>query len=176
MKKINFKNFKINNTPRPVMTGNNNGSPDDHIDAMRYVVEDNMKYRKNRSLAYKIYEYLKENAVGYDNRIKSNELMKIFDINTNETLRTYIQEIRESDTLQKIVCSEASITGGYWIATNDDEVYQTLQHLYKRSMKMLHTYSIIKRKCRLNNQMRMKLNKYEKDIYESIMEVTNENN
>ena len=102
--------------------------------------------------------------------------MKAFDINTNETLRTYIQEIRESDTLQKIVCSEASVTGGYWIATNEDEVYQTLQHLYNRSMKMLHTYSIIKRKCRLNNQMRMKLNKYEKDIYESIMEVTNESN
>lgn len=175
MKKINFKNFKINNAPRPVMTGNKNGSPDDSIDAMRYAV-DNMKYRKNRPLAYKIYTYLKENAVGYDNRIKSNELMRIFDINTNETLRTYIQEIRESDTLQKIVCSEASVTGGYWIATNEDEVYQTLQHLYKRSMKMLHTYSIIKRKCRLNNQMRMKLNKYEKDIYESIMEVTNENN
>lgn len=97
MKKINFKNFKINNAPRPDMTGNNNGSPDDSVDAMRYAV-DNMKYRKNRPLAYKIYTYLKENAVGYDNRIKSNELM------------------------------------------------------------------------------RMKLNKYEKDIYESIMEVTNENN
>lgn len=145
------------------------------IDALRYSLENenNMKYRKNRPLAYKIYTYLKENAVGYDNRIKSNELMRIFDINTNETLRTYIQEIRESDTLQKVVCSEASVIGGYWIATNEDEVYQTLQHLYKRSMKMLYNYSIIKRKCRLNNQMRMKLNKYEKEMYQSIMEVHN---
>lgn len=127
-----------------------------------------MQYKVNRPLAYKIYEYLKNNAVGRENRVKSRTLMNMFDINTNETLRTYIQEIRESDTLQKIVCSEASSNGGYWIATNDEEVYQTLQHLYKRSMKMLHTYSIIKRKYRLNNQMKIKLNKYEKTIYKSI--------
>jgi hypothetical protein len=176
MKKINFKNFKINYTPCPVMTGNNNGSPDDHIDAMRYVVEDNMKYRKNRPLAYKIYEYLKKNAIGYENRVKSGSLMKPFEIQNNKTLRSYIEEIRDSDILQKIICSEAGKNGGYWIATSEDEVYQTLQHLYKRSIKMLHTYSIIKRKSNLNNQLRMKLNKYEKDIYKSILEVTNENN
>lgn len=132
---------------------------------------DNMKYRKNRPLAYNIYKYLKTNAVGYENRVKSSELMREFNINTNETLRTYIQEIRLSDTMQKIICSEPTSDGGYWIATNDEEVYQTLQHLYNRAMKMLKTYSTIKKKYRLNNQTRIKLNKYEKEIYESIMEV-----
>lgn len=132
---------------------------------------DNMQYRKNRPLAYAIYKYLKANAVGYENRVKSSELMREFNINTNETLRTYIQEIRLSDTMQKIICSEPTSDGGYWIATNDEEVYQTLQHLYNRAMKMLKTYSTIKRKYRLNNQTRIKLNKYEKEIYESIMEV-----
>ena len=145
---------------------------DHSIDAMRYAVlgNNNMRYRTNRPLAYKIYEYLKKNAVGHKNRVKSGVLMNKFNINNNKVLRSYIEEIRDSDVLQKIVCSEAGKSGGYWIATNEDEVYQTLQHLYKRSMKMLHTYSIIKRKCRLNNQMRMKLNKYEKEMYQSILE------
>ena len=37
--------------------------------------------KNNVDTAELINEYLKENAVGYNNRIKSNELMKIFDIN-----------------------------------------------------------------------------------------------
>ena len=82
-----------------------------------------------------------------------------------------IREIRDSDILQKIVCSQAGPNGGYWIATDDEEVYMTLTHLYKRAMKMLGTYSNIKRKHRLNGQYRLKLSKYEKEMYQSIMEV-----
>ena len=116
-----------------------------------------------------IYDYLKKNAVGYEKRVKSGVLMKEFNITDNKTLRFYIEEIRNSDILQKIVCSEAGRHGGYWIATNDEEVYQTLEHLYKRSMQMLKTYSIIKKKHRLDRQYRIKLSKYQKELYESIM-------
>ena len=145
---------------------------DHSIDAMRYAVlgNNNMHYRTNRPLAYKIYEYLKKNAVGHKNRVKSGVLMNKFNINNNKVLRSYIEEIRDSDVLQKIVCSEAGKSGGYWIATSQDEVVDTLENLYKRSMKMLYTYSIIKNKSKLNNQRRLKLNKYEKDIYKSIEE------
>ena len=96
--------------------------------------------------------------------------MEKFNIRDNKTFRAYIENIRDSEILQKIVCSEAGSNGGYWIATNNDEVVERLQHLYKRSMKMLKTYSILKRKSKLNNQMRLKLSKYEKEIYESLME------
>jgi hypothetical protein len=95
--------------------------------------------------------------------------MKEFNIKDNKTMRYYIEDIRNSDILQKIVCSEAGKSGGYWIATNDEEVYQTLEHLYKRSMQMLKTYSIIKKKYKLDGQYRLKLSKYQKEIYESIM-------
>ena len=95
--------------------------------------------------------------------------MKEFDIKDNKTLRSYIEDIRNSSTLQKIVCSEAGQHGGYWIATNDEEVYQTLAHLYKRSMQMLKTYSTIKKKYKLDRQYRLKLSKYQKEMYESIM-------
>lgn len=128
-------------------------------------------FKRERPLTYKIYNYLKKNAVGYEKRVKSSEIMEKFNIRDNKTFRAYIENIRDSEVLQKIVCSEAGSNGGYWIATNNDEVVETLQHLYKRSMKMLKTYSILKRKSKLNNQMRLKLSKYEKEIYESLMEV-----
>lgn len=131
----------------------------------------NMKYKKNRPLAYEIYSFLCKNAIGYENRVKSGLLMEMFNIPNNKTLRSYIQEIRQSDTLQKIICSEAGYSGGYWIATNDQEVCETMEHLYNRAMNMLKTYANIRKKSVLNNQMRMKLNKYEKEIFESIMEV-----
>lgn len=127
-------------------------------------------YKSERPLSYKIYVFLKKNAVGYSKRVKSKVLMKEFNIKDNKTLRFYIEEIRNSEILQKIICSEAGNNGGYWIAKNDEEVYQTLNHLYKRSMQMLKTYSNIKKKYKLNNQLRIKLSKYEKEIFKSIME------
>ena len=128
-------------------------------------------FKKEKPLTYKIYDYLKKNAVGYEKRIKSNVLMREFNINDNKTLRFYIEEIRNSAILQKIICSEAGSNGGYWVATSQEEVYETLEHLYKRSMQMLKTYSKIKKKAKLNNQYRLKLSKYQKEIYKSIMEV-----
>lgn len=128
------------------------------------------QFKRQRPLTYRIYDFLKKEAVGYENRVKASVLMQEFDIKDNKTLRAYIEEIRDSDILDKIICSEAGSSGGYWVATSQDEVYQTLQHLYKRSMKMLKTYSKIKNKSRLNNQYKIRLGQYEKDIYSSLME------
>ena len=133
----------------------------------------NGKIKPNKklfTLDYQIYDYLKKNAVGYSKRAKSRELMRIFNINDNRTLRKHIQNIRQDETLQKIICSESGKKGGYWIAKNKAEVQDTLDHLYKRSMEMLKTYSIIKKKASLNKQYRIKFTKYEKNIIESIME------
>lgn len=132
------------------------------------------QFKRQRPLTYRIYDFLKKEAIGYENRVKASVLMQEFDIRDNKTLRAYIEEIRDSDILDKIICSEAGSSGGYWVATSQDEVYQTLQHLYKRSMKMLKTYSKIKNKSRLNNQYKIRLGQYEKDIYSSLMEVKND--
>lgn len=121
------------------------------------------------SLDYQIHDYLKKNAVGYSKRVKSIALMKEFNINDNKTLRKHIQNIRQDETLQKIVCSESGKNGGYWIAKNDKEVQETLDHLYNRAMEMLKTYSIIKKKANLDRQYRLKMTKYEKELIESVM-------
>ena len=121
------------------------------------------------SLDYQIHDYLKKNSVGYSKRVKSSVLMKEFNINDNKTLRKHIQNIRQDETLQKIVCSESGKNGGYWIAKNDKEVQETLDHLYNRAMEMLKTYSIIKKKANLDRQYRLKMTKYEKELIESVM-------
>lgn len=119
----------------------------------------------------KIYDYLLKNAVGHEKRVKSSVLMKEFNIEDNKTLRSYIENIRDNMDYELIICSEAGKAGGYYIATTEEEVMDTLKHLYKRSMKMLYTYSRLRKKSRLNRQMRLELDKEEKNIYKSIMEV-----
>ena len=119
----------------------------------------------------KIYEYLRKNAVGRLKRVKSSVLMQKFNITDNKTLRSHIESIRDDMEYELIVCSEAGQQGGYWIATSDEEVTETLKHLYKRSMKMLYTYSKLRKKSRLNKQQRLQLDKDIKEIYNSIMEV-----
>lgn len=136
---------------------------------MKLFRKDKVVQEQHKTIIYEIYGYLKENAVGYENRIKSNKLMEEFEISTNDTLRSYIQEIRQSCILQKIVCSQAGNNGGYWIATNEEEVEETLRHLYNRAMEMLKTYSKIKNKARLDGQCRIKMSKYEKDEIKSIL-------
>ena len=119
----------------------------------------------------RIYYFLKNNAVGYEKRVKSAILMQEFNIEDNKTLRKHIEEIRDNMNYELIICSESGSKGGYWIATSEEEVYDTLKHLYKRSMKMLYTYSKIRKKARLNKQTILKLDNEEKEIYKSIMEV-----
>ena len=119
----------------------------------------------------KIYDYLRKNAIGRLKRVKSSVLMQKFNITDNKTLRSHIESIRDNMDYELIVCSEAGSKGGYWIATSDEEVTETLKHLYKRSMKMLYTYSKLRKKSRLNKQQRLQLDKDIKEIYNSIMEV-----
>ena len=121
------------------------------------------------SLDYNLYVYLKNNAVGYSKRVKSSILMKKFNIDDNKTLRKHIQKIRNDETLQKIVCSESGKNGGYWIANNEQEIQDTLDHLYKRAMEMLKTYNAIKKKAQNDGQYRIKFSKYERDHIESVL-------
>lgn len=132
---------------------------------------DKSQLEPRNELNDKIYDYLRKNAVGRLKRVKSSVLMQKFNITDNKTLRSHIESIRDNMDYELIVCSEAGQQGGYWIATSDEEVTETLKHLYKRSMKMLYTYSKLRKKARLNKQQRLQLDKDIKEIYNSIMEV-----
>ena len=93
-----------------------------------------------------VYYYLTENCVGYENRIKSECLMKLFEIKDNKTFRSYIQELRKNPNYTKLVGSEAGKDGGYFIVSNYQEFKTTVEHHYLRAMEMLKTYGIMKNK------------------------------
>lgn len=93
-----------------------------------------------------IYNYLNENCVGYENRVKANVLMKKFNIGSNKALRGYIQELRKNPNYTKLVGSEAGSNGGYFIIANYEEFKKTVDHHYLRAMEMLKTYGIMKNK------------------------------
>ena len=111
----------------------------------------------------KIYDYLLKNAVGRLKMVKSNKLMELFEINDNKTFRSHIEEIRLNDKYDKIICSEAGSKGGYYIGTTEEEIIETLEHLYKRSMQMLKTYSKIKQKAIHDKHCKLKLEELENE-------------
>jgi len=121
---------------------------------------------QRNELTNKIYEYLINNALGYEKRVKSAIIMKEFNITGNKTFRDYIKRIR--DEYKLIICSEAGKKGGYWVGTNQDEVYLTLSHLYKRAMRILKTYSKIKKKAKLDGQYTLKLEEYQNELIEEV--------
>lgn len=55
------------------------------------------QFKRQRPLTYRIYDFLKKEAVGYENRVKASVLMQEFDIKDNKTLRAYIEEIIGDD-------------------------------------------------------------------------------
>lgn len=84
-----------------------------------------------------IYNYLMQNCIGYDNRIKSDVLMDLFEIRSNKTFRTYIEIAREE--FDYFIASEAGRQGGYWIASNKKDKQITYNNLNLRAKRMLET-------------------------------------
>lgn len=119
--------------------------------------------KKNLCKLDQLYYYMTKHAVGRTKMVKSSVLMEKFNINDNKTFRSMIEAIRLSDKYDKIICSEAGSKGGYWIATSQEEITDTLEHLYKRSMQMLKTYSRIKQKAIHDTHYRLKLYEMEKE-------------
>lgn len=93
-----------------------------------------------------IYDYLINNCVGYDNRIKAYKLMQMFNIRDHKTFRSKIQKIRQDEYFEKIIGSEAGKQGGYWIIANEDEYKETIFHLKARSSEMKKTCDVIEEK------------------------------
>ena len=92
-----------------------------------------------------LIEYLKNNCVGYDNRQKSNKLMKIVNITDNKEFRALIEEIRQSKKTI-FICSEAGKSGGYWLPTTKEEIVTTIDHLESRAYEMIKTAKILREK------------------------------
>lgn len=94
----------------------------------------------------KIYEYLLNHALGFENRIKGYELMKIFNIEDHKTLRSYIEEARNNSKYEYLIGSEAGKDGGYYIPISSEEKDISTSHIRLRAENQLRTYENMERK------------------------------
>ena len=93
-----------------------------------------------------IYNYLLQNHIGYDNRVKATVLMDIFNIHDNKTFRSYIAEARNDIECTYFIASEAGKQGGYWIATKEQDRDITLRNLILRAIRIIKNARRMKRK------------------------------
>ena len=85
----------------------------------------------------RIYNYLITNHIGKDNLIKNKELRKLFNINSDKSLRKIIQNIREDKRFYLIVGSVSGRTGGFYICHTEEEIEDTIDNIKHRANQML---------------------------------------
>lgn len=93
----------------------------------------------------KLINYLKENCIGYENRVKANVLMQIVGLSDHKTFRNLVEQIRQSKN-KIFICSEAGQQGGYWLPTTLEEVETTINHLEARAYEMFKTAKVLREK------------------------------
>lgn len=93
----------------------------------------------------KLINYLKENCIGYENRVKANVLMQIVGLSDHKTFRNLVEQIRQSKN-KIFICSEAGQKGGYWLPTTLEEVETTINHLEARGYEMFKTAKVLREK------------------------------
>ena len=90
-----------------------------------------------------VYNYLMEHCQGKANLIKNKDLMKLFNIHSDKSMRKVIQNIRESPKFMEIVGSVSGKTGGNYICTTEAEVKETIENIKHRANQMLRMCHIL---------------------------------
>lgn len=91
----------------------------------------------------RIYNYLITNHIGKDNLIKNKELRKLFNINSDKSLRKIIQNIREDKKFYLIVGSVSGRTGGFYICHTEEEIEDTIDNIKHRANQMLRMCQVL---------------------------------
>ena len=91
----------------------------------------------------RIYNYLITNHIGKDNQIKNKELRKLFNINSDKSLRKIIQNIREDKKFYLIVGSVSGRTGGFYICHTEEEIVDTIDNIKHRANQMLRMCHVL---------------------------------
>lgn len=132
-----------------------------------------MSKKKNdglSSIEWKIYNYLKERTLE-DKWTTQQELIDYLNtqginVSNKRTIRRYIQNIRNSNVIQKIILT--SYSQGYRIMS-DVEERKILVERRISILKSLKQCNNDIKKFNLNGQMRITTSKYERDYIESLL-------
>ena len=104
---------------------------------------------KNEMKEEEVYNYLLENCKGKQNLIKNKDLMKLFNIHSDKSMRKVIQNIREDKRFTEVVGSISGRTGGNYICTTEQEIEETINNIKHRANKMLRMCYVLEWKKNL---------------------------
>ena len=125
-------------------------------------MENKIETKHHEPIVYRVYDYLKKNHYGKENGIKNPALAQIFDIPTRE-LRKIKQTINESDELEKLV----STSHCCYMCKTKEECEKSIRATYSYAISHFKKAKKMERKTELNNQIKIKLGKYYKDVVET---------
>lgn len=93
-----------------------------------------------------VYMYLCQNHRGKDSLIKNKELRKLFNINSDKTMRKVIQNIRENENYKEMIGSVSGRLGGFFTCITDTEKRETINNIKHRAKEMLKMCEILEKK------------------------------
>lgn len=93
-----------------------------------------------------VYMYLCQNHRGKDSLIKNKELRKLFNINSDKTMRKVIQNIRENENYKEMIGSVSGQSGGFYMCLTDTEKRETINNIKHRAKEMLKMCEILENK------------------------------
>jgi hypothetical protein len=93
-----------------------------------------------------VYMYLCQNHRGKDSLIKNKELRKLFNINSDKTMRKVIQNIRENENYKEMIGSVSGQSGGFFTCITDTEKRETINNIKHRAKEMLRMCEILESK------------------------------
>lgn len=93
-----------------------------------------------------VYMYLCQNHRGKDSLIKNKELRKLFNINSDKTMRKVIQNIRENENYKEMIGSVSGKSGGFYMCLTDTEKKETINNIKHRAKEMLKMCEILEKK------------------------------
>lgn len=93
-----------------------------------------------------VYMYLCQNHRGKDSLIKNKELRKLFNINSDKTMRKVIQNIRENENYKEMIGSVSGRLGGFFTCITETEKRETINNIKHRAKEMLKMCEILENK------------------------------
>lgn len=120
-----------------------------------------MVVKKASKMAYRVYDYLKSNHVGKENKTTCNVLCAKFNIGRRE-LREVLTEINNYMEFDKAICR----TGGIYIAKDSEELNIAIKTAHKKAMSFLVEMRNITKKGNLDGQCKMSFGKFYKEFRE----------
>lgn len=124
--------------------------------------ETKIEIKKHKSITYRYYDYLKENHYGKENGISRKDLAKIFNVELS-TQKKILTEINQSDVFDKLV----STSGSIYICRTKEECETAYYNEIKSGLARLLKGKKMAQKVMKNNQTKLKLGDYYKEIVET---------